>query len=236
MTGRNRWFAGIGAMALAVVLAGCSSSSISTPTTANGPKALTGTFRLTAGSNLSSGVTGSYFRMISPGGTIASGPYFSNPDSSATDKSYTFFTPGTAGGLVTGTYQPNPSPAFDAKGNALADSITTPETFAALKFSIATNATDPQSKQSVPKPSISVSNGKLTGQVEAVSAAWNDQYFNQGTPKPGGGTPGLTAPVSGTYDAATHAFVLTWSSQVVGGPFNGFTGYWHLQGTFTPAG
>jgi hypothetical protein len=234
MNSRIRWYAGMSAVAL-VALAGCSSSATTTPTTAGGPKLLDGTFRLTAGSRQGAGVTGSYFRMISPGGTIASGPFFSNPDSRSTDKSYTLVSPGAAGGLVTGAYQPNPSPAFDAKGNALADAIIAPGTFAALKFSIATNPTDPQSKQSVPKPSISVSHGKLTGQVEAMAAAWNNQYFNQGSPKPGGGSPGLTAPVSGTYNATTHAFVLTWASQVVGGPFNGFTGYWHLQGTFTPA-
>jgi hypothetical protein len=29
--------------------------------------------------------------------------------------------------------------------------------------------------------------------------------------------------------------VITWASAVVGGPFNGFTGYWHLTGTFTAA-
>ena len=66
------------------------------------------------------------------------------------------------------------------------------------------------------------------------SASWNNEYFNQGSPKPNGTRPGLTTPVSGSYDAATNAFVLTWSSQVVGGPFNGFTGYWHLVGTFVP--
>ena len=36
--------------------------------------------------------------------------------------------------------------------------------------------------------------------------------------------PGLTSPITGTYNAKTRAFVLTWTSQVVGGPFNGFTG------------
>jgi hypothetical protein len=39
-------------------------------------------------------------------------------------------------------------------------------------------------------------------------------------------------PVTGTYNAKTHGFVLSWTSQVVGGPFNGFTGDWHLTGTF----
>jgi hypothetical protein len=37
---------------------------------------------------------------------------------------------------------------------------------------------------------------------------------------------------SGLYEEKTHAFVLIWASQIQGGPFNGFSGYWHLQGTF----
>ena len=35
----------------------------------------------------------------------------------------------------------------------------------------------------------------------------------------------------GTYDPDTGTYVLQWASQVEGGPFNGFTGIWHLEGT-----
>lgn len=31
-------------------------------------------------------------------------------------------------------------------------------------------------------------------------------------------------------------FVLTWKSLIVSGPFNLFTGAWHLEGTFVPQG
>ncbi len=71
--------------------------------------------------------------------------------------------------------------------------------------------------------------------MAAVVASWNNEFFNQGSPKPDGSAPGLTAPVHGTYDADTGEFVLEWSSQIVGGPFNDFTGIWHLEGTFKPA-
>jgi hypothetical protein len=236
MKKQRKWYLALGIGATAVLAASCSSSSSSSTTTAPASGSLVGVFHLTAGSNSGSAVTGSYFRMISPGGTISAGPFFSNPDSTATDKSYTFVSPGNDGGLKTGAYQPDPTPPFDAKGNALADTITAPQAFVALNFSISTNSTDPQSKDAVPKPEITDKDGQLSGQVEAISAAWNNQYFNQGSPKPGGGSPGLTTPVSGTYNPTTHAFVLTWASQVVGGPFNGFTGYWHLQGSFTPGG
>jgi hypothetical protein len=90
--------------------------------------------------------------MIQPNGTIGNGPFFDNPDSTATDKSYTLQTPGTAGGLVIGRFQPNPSPAFDASGNALADAIVAPTPFSAIAFGISTDATDPQSGKSPPPP------------------------------------------------------------------------------------
>jgi hypothetical protein len=170
--------------------------------------------------------------MIFPNGNVSSGEFFDNPDSTCPNKAYTLAVPGLQGGLVTGKYQPSPTPAFNAQGGALADSIVQPQSFTAIDFSIATNSKDPQTGLSAPPPAISVSNGKLSGQIEAWSAAWNKLYFNQGSPKPGGAEPGLTAPVTGTYNAKTHAFVLNWTSQVVGGPFNGFTGDWHLTGTF----
>src|SRR5207244_9158562 len=66
---------------------------------------------------------------------------------------------------------------------------------------------------------------------QPITAEWNKQYFNQGAPKPGASRPTVT----GTYNARTGAFVLQWTSLIKGGAFNGFTGLWHLQGTFRPA-
>jgi len=200
-----------------------------------GRHALVGTFKLQPGACFGGFVTGTYFRMIFPNGSVAKGEFFQNPDSTCPNKTFTLAVPGLQGGLVTGRYQPDPTPAFNAKGGALADGIVRPQGFTAIDFSIATNRTDPQTGLRVPPPSVSVANGKLSGQVEAWSAAWNKLHFNQGSPKPNGSHPGLTAPITGTYNAKTRAFVLTWTSQVVGGPFNGFTGYWHLAGVFVPA-
>ena len=36
--------------------------------------------------------------------------------------------------------------------------------------------------------------------------------------------------MTGTYNPKTRAFVVTWYSAIVGGPFSGFIGFWHLQG------
>jgi hypothetical protein len=201
----------------------------------SGRHALDGTFKLQAGACFGDAVTGTYFRMIFPNGSVSKGKFFDNPDSTCPNKTFTLAVPGQQGGLITGKYQPNPTPSFNAQGGSLADSIVQPQSFTAIDFSIATNKKDPQTGLTVPPPAISDDHGKLSGQVEAWSAAWNKLYFNQGSPKPTGKRPGLTEPLSGTYNAKTRAFVITWASQVVGGPFNGFTGYWHLAGTFEAA-
>ncbi len=207
----------------------------STPTTSSAypGTALLGLFKLTAGSAPTGATpTGSYVEMLTANG----GP-LGNPTSPSPDKNYTPFTPGTDGGLSTVAYQPAPSPAFKDKtsGGALADEIVQPVAFEGTDFSIDTQATDVQTGQPDPLPAIYNSNGKLSGEITAWDAQWNGQSFNQGTPKPDGTSPSPTTPLSGTYDASTGAFVLTWRSRIVGGPFNGYSGYWHLSGTFVPA-
>ena len=66
--------------------------------------------------------------------------------------------------------------------------------------------------------------------VPGYTAEWNKQYFNQGAPKPDGSG----QPAKGRYNARTKHFTLAWTSKIRGGPFNGFSGYWHLEGTFSP--
>ena len=53
--------------------------------------------------------------MVLSGGTNSAGPYFSNSDSTCSDNTYTPLAPGTAGGLVSGNYQPESSPAFQLR-------------------------------------------------------------------------------------------------------------------------
>ena len=43
----------------------------------------------------------------------------------------------------------------------------------------------------------------------------------------------LQAP-RGTYDPKTKRYAIDWVSQIVGGPFNDFSGYWHFEGRFEP--
>src|SRR4051794_11207760 len=199
-------------------------------TDAASKKPLKGTLVLTAGKKTKSGKAkygGTYFRMILPG---AKDKYFENPDSRATDKTYTLLRPGSDRGMKLGAFQAPPNPAFDGSGNARAHRIALPEKFAGIKFSISTAAKDAQSGAAVTAPKLYVTRGKVSGDLRAWTAEWNTTYFNQGAPKPNGTFPGFTRPVNGTYNTRTHAFEIAWYSSIVGGPFNGFTGYWHLQG------
>jgi hypothetical protein len=193
---------------------------------------LIGLLRLDPGAQSASGaISGTYFQMS---GVV-------NNDSTALDKNYTLLRPGTDGGLRTDVYQPAPSPAFTGTfegkptGDALANRVVQPQKFFQVNFSIVTGTLDAQTGQADPLPQIFVQDGKLTGQTTAWVAQWNGLSFNQGSPKPDGTSPGNTQAVTGTYDAATGHFVLQWKSLIVGGPFDRFTGSWHLEGTFVAA-
>lgn len=232
MTRRSRLATALAIAALAALAAlGCGLVSAS-PAAAS--VALRGTFMLTPGSCSGGAVSGTYLRMILPSGGV-NGPYMSNSDSRCKDQSYTALSAGTDGGLVSGSYQPTPQPPFDKNGNALAGRITAPSPFYGTSFATSSNASDPQTKRSVPVPQVYANGSTLTADLRAFSVTWNSQYFNQGSPKPDGSYPGNTKPAHGTYDASTGAFTLDWTSQVVGGPFDKFTGQWHLAGRFVPA-
>jgi hypothetical protein len=225
---------------------------------------LVGLFRLSPGAVAGGQITGSWFRMLQPGGNAKTGPYMRNADSPADGGLATLLEPGNAGGLRTGGYESQPTPAFATDGNSLADAIMTPTKFFGVKFSISTNRTDLQTKTQVAPPMVWLQDGKLTADLASWSASWNNQNFNQGAPKPvlstGAKAPGQeqadrvwdwvtqewlnSAPkptvngsdATGTYNPSTHAFVLQWTSLIVGGPFNGFTGFWHLEGVYQPSG
>ena len=248
-----------------VTAAGCSSGTKASDTaTSGGRHELIGLFRLTPGAANGGKTTGTWFRMLQPGGNAKSGPYMINADSPADGGQATLLQPGASGGLRTGGYQSQPTPAFDGAGNSLADAITAPTKFFGVKFSISTNETDLQTKTKVAPPTVLDDNGRLTADLSSWAASWNNQNFNQGAPKPVSSTqaqaPGQeqaerawdwvsqkwleAAPKStvtgggatGTYDAKTGAFVLEWTSYIDGGPFNGFTGLWHLEGSFESSG
>jgi hypothetical protein len=244
--------------------AACSNTTPSAHTSSSGSRTLVGLFRISPGTVVGGQVAGSWFRMLQPGGSVATGPYMKNAASPADGGLATLLAPGSAGGLRTGGYQSQPVPAFDAGGNSLADSILTPTTFFGVKFSVSTNPTDLQTKTAVPPPTIVLRNGKLAANLASWAASWNKQNFNQGAPKPVqstaakspgqaqaqrawdwvsqrwlGAVPKATitgGAATGTIDLSTGQFTLKWTSLIVGGPFNGFTGIWHLQGRYQASG
>ena len=226
--------------ACVVVLAACGGSSDKSTTTTAKKAAtatsgkLTGTFKITAADcTAGAPISGSYFRMVQSGGTLTAGPFVPNADSPCGDKNYTGVSPGTDGGLENGKLQPQPADPFDAAKNGLADAITQPSKFFAVGFALSTNPKDPTTGAALQAPEITAdASGNLSGQIRALNVAWNGQQFSQGSPKPDGSRPGITSDPKGTYDAKTGKYTLEWASQVVGGPFNGFTGSWHLEGTF----
>ncbi|MGI8792548.1 MAG: hypothetical protein ACR2H3_05140 [Acidimicrobiales bacterium] len=175
---------------------------------------------------------GSWFRMVTANGDPATGPFVDNNDSPCSDKSATTLQAGRDGGLRTGSFQAAPNPAFDGSGNGLADRIVKPQRFYNVGFALASNPTDPQTNLGVVAPALTNNGGQLSGDLRALGVAWNRQHFNQGSPKPDGSRPGKTTGPAGTIDVRTGAFVLDWSSQIQGGPFNNFIGVWHLEGTF----
>jgi hypothetical protein len=218
-----------------VVVTPRSATTPTTPTPTGTPAGtpMLGLFKLTAGSApLGQNPTGTWVEMLT-----GSGAPLPNLSSPSTNKDYTTFSPGVDGGLSTVAYEPSPSPAFagGTSGNALSDDIVQPVGFEGTNFSIETNAKDAETGQADPIPQIYDNNGTLSGQITAWVAQWNGESFNQGTPKPDGTSPAPTTAVSGTYDAATGAFTLSWQSRIVGGPFDGYSGLWHLSGTFVPA-
>ncbi|MDO8390619.1 MAG: hypothetical protein Q7V57_09040 [Actinomycetota bacterium] len=184
---------------------------------------LVGTFAVDAGDCTGAAPAGSYFQMVMPGGTAEAGPFIANADSACTDTNYSLLEAGTDGGLVIGGDQAAPDPAFDATGNGLADKIIAPVTFFGVAFAA---ATDPAEAA----PMVMAADGVLSGDLSAFTAYYGTGVFNQGAPKPDGSGDGPT----GTIDLETGHFTLTWTSLIVGGSFDGFTGVWHLEGTFTP--
>lgn len=233
--------AALALVAAGMLLAACGgddddSSATTAPsvdTTESGPQELVGLFSVDAGVCADAGVTeGSYFRMVQGEGTLADGPFIENGDSTCGDKTWNPLLPGTDGGLRTGAYQPQADPAFDATGNATSQAIVMPVLFFAVNFGVSTNETDPQTSTAAATPTLTADGGTLSGDLSAFAASWNNQLFNQGSPKPDGSAPGNTVAVSGTFDEATGAYTLDWTSQIIGGPFNNFTGVWHLEGTF----
>lgn len=206
--------------------------------------ALSGTMLINGGTRVTIDVNGNT--------AYGSGSYFAmganNPNGSAA-----MLNPGSAGGIVLGAYQnfvlnPNVPHLYnwDGKGSGAGTGYGSPPTtqgtmlkpfsfFSSLTY-VGTNPISYQSAEAHPVPTADISNCvgnncTLSVDLSSWEVMWNGSAFEQG-PRPS--NLGGFVPAVGTYDLATHAYSLTWASQIKGGPFNGVTGYWHLDGTVVP--
>ena len=142
---------------------------------------------------------------------------------------------GSAGGITLGVHQsfvlnpgvPNPprGTGFNMIEKSTAMKIFN---FFGVGTYISTSPVSFQSGNAKPAPSVTVdANGNLSADMSAWEVYWNGSVFEQG-PRPSG-TEFIAA--TGTYDYDTGNYVMAWKSKIVGGPFSGVPGFWHLEGT-----
>lgn len=203
---------------------------------------LDGTFRIEQGiCGVSGPVSGSWYRMVEPGGSIKDGPFVTNYDSICPDQVYSLLSPGSVG-FRSGEFQEHPKPAFDAATNGLATEIFGPTKFYSVNFSVGTEEVSPITGETLDPPRFFATNDSLdsgsveralTASLESLHVAWNGEIFEQGAPHPEGIVGGTTVP-RGTINLETGRYLLEWTSQVQQGIFAGYTGVWHIEGTFVP--
>ncbi|MFP5369921.1 MAG: hypothetical protein ACLGI3_04130, partial [Actinomycetes bacterium] len=182
---------GLACLLLAACGGGDTGSSSADGGDGGGDGALKGLIKLAPGDCAGGAPTGSYFRMISPGGSPEQGPFVKNGDSACSDKNYSLLAPGSDGGLELGGFQAFPDPAFDASGNGLAGAILKPVKFFGIDFALACAETDAQTKAKTEPPTLTADeSGAVTGTIPCWQAAYNNAYYNQGAPKPDGSNPG----------------------------------------------
>ncbi len=222
------------ALASIGLASGCSGKSqAATPA----PSKLVGTFHLAAGhcSTKTATPTGSYLIVIA---AAADKPVL-NKNGGCANPAYTPLTPGKDGGLVTGKFQNEPDPTFDAHRNALATDIIKPVEFGNFALSLATSAKDeqdaPTGPAAFPVPVAQVTGSQLSIDLRSLVLLYGGypsstcaQHYGTGCWELGSVSAG------GTYDAATHAFVIQWFTGESFVP-QGDSLEFHLAGTFTPA-
>jgi hypothetical protein len=164
------------------------------------------------------------------------GSVIKNPNSSCDGGVYTLVDQGTEG-LLTGQYQPNPTPTFDANGNSLAGAIIQPTEFLGTDFGA---ATDPQDEQTAPSgpdvfpaPQALLDGSTIEANLSALNFTYNGPA--NGTCASGGGDGCYalgSSDVTGTYDLSTRAYTLQFTGTIHGGAFNNATATFHLAGVF----
>ncbi len=225
----------------AVVISSCSTSSESSQIEVGPNGELEGVFGIDPGicGNLGP-ESGSWFRMIEPGGNSLQGPFVTNFDSMCPNQQYSLLSPGTIG-LRAGKFQKHPRPAFDAATNGLANEIVGPTRFYSVNFALSSEDINPLTASSLPPPRFRAVNESanenstdwtLTALLQSLFIAWNGEFIEQGAPHPEGFVGGTTSP-RGSINMETGRYYIDWKSEVSSGPFAGSVGQWHLEGIYT---
>lgn len=205
------------------------STSSSPPS--SGGRSMVGQFTIASGS-CTSGTqpTGSWVQLGLGGSPIK------NPDSTCDGGIYTLVGQGSQG-LLTGQFQPNPTPTFDSSGNSLASAIIHPTAFLGSNFGAATDPqdeqTDPSGPAVFPVPQAVLDGTTIEANLSAVNFTYNGQPNGTCASGNGNGCYALGSPdVHGTYDPSTRAYTLQWTGTIHGGAFNNATATFHFSGSF----
>ncbi len=229
-------------VAIPLILVGCGSESVDSKLVLGPNGEISGTLLVDSGACDDLGtVSGSWFRMVEPGGNVVTGPFITNYDSICSDQTYSLLTNGSIG-LKSNVFQVHPNPAFDAATNGLAKEIFQPVQFYSVDFAVSTELIHPETGELLKPPRFFVersqdeskpNTGRLTANLSSLFIAWNGEFFEQGSPHPEGFIGATTTPF-GSINLESRRFTLQWTSQVVGGAFDGFIGEWQLTGMLTP--
>jgi hypothetical protein len=240
MSRRTQFFAALVSSVLVISSCGSGNSSAMVEVGPNGE--VKGVFSVDPGMCGSFGPeSGSWFRMIEPGGNALQGPFVTNFDSMCPDQAYSLLSPGTTG-FRAGKFQKHPRPGFDAATNGLANEIIGPTRFYSVNFALSSEDISPLTGKSLPPPKFMVvdesgnedsDDWTLMASLESLYIAWNGEYVEQGAPHPEGFVGGTTSP-RGSINMKTGRYNLNWKSQINGGAFDGYIGEWHLEGIFSP--
>jgi hypothetical protein len=211
--------------------AGCGGSA-----KAAAPTHLNGLFRIAPG-RCAGGhgkPSGSYLIVISAARSRA----VRNPRNRCANHVYTLLRPGTEGGLTTGRFQPEPSPAFDARRNSTATHLIAPVAFGPYLLGFATNSRDEQDAPSgapaYPAPSAIDENGTLDLDLRSLVMTYAGNANATCRQSYGVGCWNLgSRSAQGTYDAATHHFIIDWLTGEAFVP-TGDSIAVHLEGTLVP--
>jgi hypothetical protein len=181
---------------------------------ATGPaRTLLGTFDIQPGKCPSAhkAPTGSFLVIVNSAG----GKTVANPAGGCANKFYTPLTPGLDKGIMTGQFQANPTPTFDAHSNSLANAVIQPVSFLGVKFGMGTSANDvqddPAGSPTFAPPRAVVRGTKLSIDLRSLNITYGGPASTTCVTGHGFGCWNLgSRAATGSYDPKTHDYVVQW--------------------------